>query len=114
MNSMCTRGLILGVLLVVSGAWGQASNRHFHPKGQPPSEHTLALQEKLRETLPFADRKDFEENTKGFIAAPRFKRIMADAGHVAWDMGRYGFLLKGRDFDSVHPSLQRQPSTVAR
>jgi alkyl sulfatase BDS1-like metallo-beta-lactamase superfamily hydrolase len=55
-----------------------------------------------------ADRKDFEENTKGFIAAPRFKRIMADAGHVAWDMGRYDFLLKGRDFDSVHPSLQRQ------
>jgi alkyl sulfatase BDS1-like metallo-beta-lactamase superfamily hydrolase len=33
---------------------------------------------------------------------------MADAGHVAWDMGRYEWLLDGKDLDSVHPSLQRQ------
>ena len=33
---------------------------------------------------------------------------MADAGNVAWDMGRYEFLLQGEDFDSIHPSLQRQ------
>lgn len=33
---------------------------------------------------------------------------MAEAGHVAWDMGSYEFLLQGKDFDSIHPSLQRQ------
>ena len=33
---------------------------------------------------------------------------MADAGHVAWDMERYDWLLEGIDFDSIHPSLQRQ------
>jgi alkyl sulfatase BDS1-like metallo-beta-lactamase superfamily hydrolase len=33
---------------------------------------------------------------------------MAEAGHVAWDMGKYEFLLDGKDFDSIHPSLQRQ------
>jgi alkyl sulfatase BDS1-like metallo-beta-lactamase superfamily hydrolase len=33
---------------------------------------------------------------------------MAEAGHVAWDMGKYEFLLEGKDFDSIHPSLQRQ------
>jgi alkyl sulfatase BDS1-like metallo-beta-lactamase superfamily hydrolase len=33
---------------------------------------------------------------------------MADAGHVAWDMGSYQFLLEGKDFESIHPSLQRQ------
>jgi alkyl sulfatase BDS1-like metallo-beta-lactamase superfamily hydrolase len=33
---------------------------------------------------------------------------MADAANVAWDMGSYEFLLQGNDFDSVHPSLQRQ------
>jgi alkyl sulfatase BDS1-like metallo-beta-lactamase superfamily hydrolase len=33
---------------------------------------------------------------------------MADAGHVAWDMGSYEWLLQGKDFDSIHPSLQRQ------
>jgi len=34
---------------------------------------------------------------------------MAEAGHVAWDMGSYEFLLEeGNNFDSIHPSLQRQ------
>ncbi len=33
---------------------------------------------------------------------------MADAGHVAWDMGSYQWLLSGQDFASIHPSLQRQ------
>ena len=33
---------------------------------------------------------------------------MADSGSVAWNMGRYEFLLEGEDFDSIHPSLQRQ------
>jgi alkyl sulfatase BDS1-like metallo-beta-lactamase superfamily hydrolase len=33
---------------------------------------------------------------------------MADAGHVAWSMGRYAFLLEGKDYQSIHPSLQRQ------
>jgi alkyl sulfatase BDS1-like metallo-beta-lactamase superfamily hydrolase len=27
---------------------------------------------------------------------------------VAWDFGAYDFLLSGEDFDSIHPSLQRQ------
>ena len=33
---------------------------------------------------------------------------MAEDGHVAWDMGRYDFLLDGKDFYSINPSLQRQ------
>jgi alkyl sulfatase BDS1-like metallo-beta-lactamase superfamily hydrolase len=58
--------------------------------------------------LPFEDKRDFEENKRGFIAAPKYKQIKAEAGHVAWDMGSYAWLLDGKDLDSVHPSLQRQ------
>jgi alkyl sulfatase BDS1-like metallo-beta-lactamase superfamily hydrolase len=58
--------------------------------------------------MPFEDQRDFEEQKKGFIAAPDFKQIMAEAGNVAWDMGSYEWLLQGKDFDSIHPSLQRQ------
>jgi alkyl sulfatase BDS1-like metallo-beta-lactamase superfamily hydrolase len=58
--------------------------------------------------LPFDDRRDFEESSKGFVAAPDYQKIMSDAGNVAWDMGSYGFLLQDREFDSVNPSLQRQ------
>lgn len=82
--------------------------RHFHPKGKPPSSFTVEAQERQRAILPLADKRDFEEQKKGFIAAPDYTQIMAEAGHVAWDMGRYEFLLDGKDFDSIHPSLQRQ------
>ena len=82
--------------------------QHFDPKGKEPSKFTVEKQQELRKTLPFEDQVDFEEQKKGFIAAPEYKQIMADAGHVAWDMGSYEFLLNGQDFDSVHPSLQRQ------
>ena len=87
---------------------GAMEGKHFDPKGKAPSSYTIDQQNALRKTLPFEDKRDFEESKKGFIAAPAYKTIMADAGNVAWDMGSYEFLLQGKDFDSVHPSLQRQ------
>ncbi len=87
---------------------GTLEGGHFHPKGKPPSEHTLKVLEAARKTLPFSDKRDFDEEKKGFIAAPESWKIMANAGNVAWDMERYKFFLEGKDFDSIHPSLQRQ------
>jgi alkyl sulfatase BDS1-like metallo-beta-lactamase superfamily hydrolase len=87
---------------------GAMEGKHFDPKGKMPSKYTIELQNGLRKTLPFEDKRDFEEAKKGFIAAPPYKQIMAEAGNVAWDMGSYEFLLQGKDFDSVNPSLQRQ------
>ena len=87
---------------------GAMPGKHFDPKGKMPSKYTIELQNGLRKTLPFEDKRDFEEAKKGFIATPPYKQIMAEAGNVAWDMGSYEFLLQGKDFDSVHPSLQRQ------
>ena len=34
-------------------------------------------------------------------------KIMADAGNVAWDMGRYQFLVDAEKYDSIHPSMLR-------
>jgi alkyl sulfatase BDS1-like metallo-beta-lactamase superfamily hydrolase len=86
-----------------------AGSQHFHEKGKLPSKFTIEKQQQLRNTLPLADKEDFEEQKKGFIAAPDYKQIMAEKGHVAWDMGKYEFLLEeGKDYDSIHPSLQRQ------
>ena len=87
---------------------GAMEGKHFHPKGKMPSKFTVQKQNDLRQTMPFDDKRDFEEQKKGFIAAPDYKQIMADAGHVAWDMGSYEWLMQGKDFDSIHPSLQRQ------
>jgi alkyl sulfatase BDS1-like metallo-beta-lactamase superfamily hydrolase len=87
---------------------GAMEGKHFDPKGKMPSTFTIELQNGLRRTLPFEDKRDFEEAKHGFIAAPTYRQIMAEAGNVAWDMGSYEYLLQGKDFDSVHPSLQRQ------
>lgn len=83
-------------------------SKHFDPKGKMPSKYTLELQNGFRKSLPFQDKRDFEEAKKGFIAAPDYKQIMAEAGNVAWDMGSYEFLLTDKEYDSIHPSLQRQ------
>lgn len=87
---------------------GAMEGKHFDPKGKMPSKFTLELQNGLRKSLPFDDQRDFEEAKKGFIAAPSYKQIKAEAGNVAWDMGSYDYLLQGKDFDSINPSLQRQ------
>ena len=77
-------------------------------KGKPPSEHTKKILKEACTTLPFADKRDFEEQKRGFIAAPTSKKIMADAGNVAWDLNRFQFVLESEEFDSIHPSLVRQ------
>lgn len=118
MNSGIKRTLIVvgAALIAVSGQVSAAGggaviksdpSQHFHPKGKLPSKYTIELQNALRQSLPFEDERDFAEARKGFIAAPEYRQIMADAGHVAWDIGSYDWLLEGKDFDSIHPSLQR-------
>jgi alkyl sulfatase BDS1-like metallo-beta-lactamase superfamily hydrolase len=57
------------------GSWQKdgavaAEPKHFHPKGKPPSEHTIKILDAARATMPFSDKKDFEEQQRGFIAAP--------------------------------------------
>ncbi|MGF1714437.1 alkyl/aryl-sulfatase [Photobacterium chitinilyticum] len=87
---------------------GAAEGKHFDPKGKLPSEFTIKTQQQHQETLPFSDTRDFDEAKKGFIAAPDYKQIKAEAGNIAWDMASYEWLLQDKVFDSIHPSLQRQ------
>ena len=88
--------------------YANSVDEHFHPKGKPPSEQTLAVIKAARESMPFEDTRDFDEAHKGFIAPLNSKIIQADAGHVAWDVERYNFLAEDREFDSIHPSTKRQ------
>jgi alkyl sulfatase BDS1-like metallo-beta-lactamase superfamily hydrolase len=83
-------------------------DEHFHPQGNPPSEHTLKAIEQESAGLPFSDRRDFEETKKGFMAEPDSWKILGPDGNVVWDLERYRFFLSGRNFPSIHPSLQRQ------
>ncbi|MFM0524356.1 alkyl sulfatase dimerization domain-containing protein [Paraburkholderia strydomiana] len=89
-------------------AVGADASQHFHREGKVPSRFTVELRNGVKRQLPFEDQRDFEENKRGLIAVPPFQKIMADAGNVAWDMQSYSFLLEGKDFESINPSLQRQ------
>lgn len=80
---------------------------HFHPKGKAPSGHTAEILRKAKDALPFSDTRDLDENRRGLIANMPDLKIMADAGHVAWDMERFKFLDQQDQFDSIHPSLHR-------
>ena len=80
---------------------------HFHPKGKPPSRHTLKILAKARETLPFSDTRDFDEQKRGLVAEMAEPQIMADAGHVAWGRGAFDFIDERDDWDTIHPSLMR-------
>jgi alkyl sulfatase BDS1-like metallo-beta-lactamase superfamily hydrolase len=108
------RKKLAAFILIVAGAWTFASTAvgqdpaHFSPKGKMPSKSTIEAQEQQRKILPFSDKRDFEEAKRGFMAAPPFRQIMNDKGGEAWNIENWDFLLKGKDYDSIHPSLQRQ------
>jgi alkyl sulfatase BDS1-like metallo-beta-lactamase superfamily hydrolase len=80
---------------------------HFHPLGKAPSEFTKEVLRKAQATLPFGDKRDFEEQKRGFIAQMKDLQIPTDDGGVSWDMERFQFLDQQQEFDSIHPSLHR-------
>ncbi len=117
MTPRTARGLMSALLLLMSTGVpvhaadtpsSAAAPAHFHPKGKTPSQFTIAKQRAARASLPFEDQRDFEESRRGFVAAPSYRQIKNAAGQVVWNIGAYDFLLQGQDFDSIHPSLQRQ------
>ncbi len=103
---------VAGQMFLTEGtACGQESpplKPHVLPQSKKPSPHTLEVLRQAKTKLPFADRADFEEYRRGFLAPMKDLKIASDAGHLAWDMERFQFLNKQNDFDSIHPSLLRQ------
>ncbi|TVS20904.1 MAG: MBL fold metallo-hydrolase [Planctomycetaceae bacterium] len=80
---------------------------HFHPQGKAPSEFTKEVLRRAKATLPFGDKRDFEEQQKGFIAPMKDLIIKDDDGGVVWDMEQFQFIDQQDEFDSVHPSMHR-------
>ena len=73
----------------------------------PATEITAKLNRQVLETLPFSDRGDFEEATRGLIARPDALKIAGPNGGVAWEPATYDFV-EGDAPASVNPSLWRQ------
>lgn len=74
---------------------------------KPASATIIAQHRQLTDSLPFADRQDFEDAHRGFVAALEPAVVRAADGRVVWDNDSYGFLV-GEAPDTVNPSLWRQ------
>jgi alkyl sulfatase BDS1-like metallo-beta-lactamase superfamily hydrolase len=64
--------------------------------------HAAALKE-----LPFSNREDFDDSSRGFVATIPDALIKDAGGNAIWDMNAYSFLNESESPDVVHPSLWR-------
>lgn len=82
-------------------------------ENKPPTPTIEAAHREHLSTLPFEDTRDFEDADRGFIGAKHPCVIKAADGRVVWDNDVYAFL-DGDAPTTVHPSLWRQSSLVAK
>ncbi|BBZ02280.1 MBL fold hydrolase [Mycolicibacterium chitae] len=80
---------------------------------QAPAPNIEAAHREHRNTLPFADTRDFEDADRGFLGALDPCVIRAADGRVVWDNDSYAFL-DGEAPTTVHPSLWRQSQLCAK
>src|ERR1700723_1645041 len=71
------------------------------------THHIAEANHKVRMSLPLADREDFEDARRGFVAALSPALVGSTGGRVVWDMESYAFLDEECP-DTVNPSLWRQ------
>ncbi|MFK7896425.1 MAG: alkyl/aryl-sulfatase [Myxococcota bacterium] len=85
----------------------QAESAGLSAEAKPATAATKAVNARFARGLPFDDDADFERATRGRLATEPALQISSDAGGMAWDMTRYGFL-EGEAPSTVNPSLWRQ------
>ena len=77
-------------------------------QGRDAEPATRAANEAFARSLPFADRADFDDAQRGFIAALPDGVVAGPAGRPAFDAKRYSFLSRDEVPPTVNPSLWRQ------
>ena len=82
-------------------------------ENKPPTATIEAAHREHLNALPFDDTQDFADADRGFIAKQEPCVITAADGRVVWDNDVYAFLT-GDAPTSVHPSLWRQSTLVAK
>lgn len=76
------------------------------PKEATPA--TAAAQKNELGNLPFANRQDFDDAQRGFIATIPDVEVRTTDGRVVWNLAGYRFLASDRAPETVNPSLWRQ------
>jgi alkyl sulfatase BDS1-like metallo-beta-lactamase superfamily hydrolase len=70
--------------------------------------HTAARNRAVLDALPFAEREDFADAARGFVATLPDVEIKNAQGRVVWSLREYAFLAAEEAPPTVNPSLWRQ------
>jgi alkyl sulfatase BDS1-like metallo-beta-lactamase superfamily hydrolase len=100
--------LLIAAILGAPVAMAQQSAQQTETS-KPATDATKAANLKVLQSLPFQNKKDFENAEKGFIATPKTLTIKDASGRVIWDLEAYKAYI-GLDKpapDTVNPSLWR-------
>ncbi len=73
----------------------------------PATQTTISANTKLGAQLNLDDQQDFNDATRGLIAAPPSLQVAGPGNSPVWDMPAFDFV-KGEAPDTVNPSLWRQ------
>ena len=75
---------------------------------KPASASVIAQHAATRNALPFSDRRDFDDASRGFLGTLDHARVTSVQGRVVWSLEPYGFLSDEQAPPTVNPSLWRQ------
>ena len=117
MNSKCTwlrrtTALATALMTLAVGAPAAMADQPATPAAEltkPATAFTKAANEALLKELPFDDKSDFDDATRGLVARPETLTIKDAKGNVVWDLERYKQFI-GLDKtapDEINPSLYR-------
>lgn len=128
MRTLLTSALCAALLSCGPGVVWAAPAPDAADMSKPATEHTRAAHAAMSKEVDFADRQDFQDAQRGFLAPlPDRGRILDANGRETWNLAPYDFLAPAmsRDFppsvimptqapDTVNPSLWRQSQLVLR
>ena len=102
------KSLLGTVALLASFTVGSLHCQQVSAQTKDAEPATRAANDAFVKSLPFADRADFDDARRGFIATLPDGVVAGVGGKPAWDMKPYAFLQKDAAPATVNPSLWRQ------
>lgn len=78
-------------------------------EAKPATKYTIESNQKVLQSLPFTDKQDFEDATRGLITKPDVLTITDKDGKAVWDLEAYKkfIAIDKQSPDTVNPSLWR-------
>ena len=107
-GSGCLLGRVCRGALLAITTFGGAAHPAASQEAKPAEPAVRAAHHAVLSQLPFANRDDYQDAARGFIATIPDGLVTGPSGNVVWSQKDYSFLDKDQAPDTVNPSLWRQ------